>query len=63
MSLLDRRRFIGSGLAALLVAVLPIPVRAEDERPPVDDPEALREWWKRQRPGWHFRQCAPWACP
>jgi len=50
----NRRAFLtgcaGLTLGGLLALVLPQRARADDERPPLGDPEALREWWERQTP-------------
>ncbi len=51
---MNRRGFLtgcaGLTLGGLLAAALPRRARADDERPPLGDPEALREWWERQTP-------------
>ncbi len=51
---MNRRAFLAScaglTLGGLLVLVLPQRARADDDRPPLDDPEALRAWWERQTP-------------
>lgn len=52
---MNRRSFLAGIVGVCASLLLPLPVhadgvRAEDERPPFDDKDALREWWGRQSP-------------